>query len=475
MHKALRILLVVPMLLVASSLLAQPLAIPSGAPSAGAPKSPPAPNGAGGDDENPHGAANPHAAGNPHGGANPHGGRSQQQGYVPPEDGGKVDPTLAKGTIVLFVGDAFDQPVDGAEVELLIVHESVAQGKSTETKTGRTDANGEITFAGLSYGSGHSYAMRSTRGPATFQVGPIGLNDKGGVRAFLHVFDSTNDIEQAGILGRTEVQLTFKEDVIVVSCSVTYLNRSPYAWVAEREIKLPPGFKALTTPDGMSPSLVPTDTGAILRGTLPPGEAELGFRYHLPLEKDGNQVLRLPFLPNIVQVAVGMEASKSMELVGKGFDPAKRSSDPTGKSWLVTYRNAKDRSDYITVADLTITGLPTRAIGSWVALALALAAAGVATVYVASRRHSVELPADTIADLEDAKQALLKEFVSLERARKKGEIGPKTYERIRRGMLDALARIVSELETGGRKQPVPSINLGDGDVEAVYANRKKPG
>jgi hypothetical protein len=472
MNSALKLSLLLPCLLLASSITAQPMAIPSGA-SAGAPaKQAPAKDPQRGADEpeNPHGAVNPHGAANPHGG-----GRPQQQGYTPPEDGGKVDPSLPKGTIALYLGDAFDQPVDGAEVELLIVHESVAQGKSQETKVGTTNAEGEVTFAGLAYGSGHSYALRSIRGPASFEVGPMGLTDKGGVRAFLHVFDSTSNIEQAGILGRTEVQLSFKEDVIVVNCSVTYVNRSPYAWVAEREITLPAGFKALTTPDGMSPSLVPTETGAILRGTLPPGEVELGFRYHLPLEKDGKQDLRLPFLPNIVQVAVGMEASKSMELSGKGFDPPKRSPDPTGKSWLVTYRNAKDRNDHIPYAELAITGLPTRAIGSWVALGLALAAAGIAAAYVVSRRHQVALPADTMADLEDAKQALLKEFVSLERARKQGEIGPKTYDRIRRAMLDALARIMSELETGSGKVPSTGINLGDGNVEAVLADRKKPG
>lgn len=470
MHRALRYLLVLPCLLLVSSLAAQPLAIPSGAPSAGRPESPPTDERA-----NPHGQS-PHAV-NPHGGANPHGGGKpqQQQGYTPPQDGGKVDPSLPKGTILLYLGDAFDEPVDGAEVELLIVHESVAQGKSTETKVGRTNAEGEVAFDGLAYGSGHSYSMRSIRGPASFEVGPVGLTDKGGVRAFLHVFDSTADIEKAGILGRTEIQLSFKEDVIVVSCSVTYVNRSPYAWVAEREILLPPGFKALTTPDGMSPTLVPTEKGAVLRGTLPPGEVELGFRYHLPLEKDGKQELRLPFLPNIVQVAVGMEASKSMEIVGKGFDAAKRSADPTGKSWLITYRNAKERSDYIPYAELTISGLPTRAIGSWVALFLALAAASVAATYVASRRNQTALPADSMADLEDAKQALLKEFVSLERARKQGEIGPKTYERIRRAMLDALARIMGELESGGRRAPAPTINVGDGNVQAVLADRKKPG
>ena len=107
------------------------------------------------------------------------------------------------------------------------------------------------------------------------------------------------------------------------------------------------------------------------------------------------------------------------------------------------------------------------------ALFLALAAAGVSVTYVISRRNQVALPADSMADLEDAKQALLKEFVSLERARKQGEIGPKTYDRIRRAMLDALARIMGELETGGRKAPL-AMNLGDENVEAVLADRKKP-
>jgi hypothetical protein len=61
---------------------------------------------------------------------------------------------------------------------------------------------------------------------------------------------------------------------------------------------------------------------------------------------------------------------------------------------------------------------------------------------------------DTRADLVEAREALLDEIVALERAHKKGDVGPKTYARVRASLLDALARIVNKLEQGRGKDGV---------------------
>ncbi len=436
-------------LLVAAPAFAQPLApsaapaaASSAAPSAPAPTAPPARS------------ADPHAGMSPHGTADPHQQQPRQKGYQPPADGGRVDAALPPGSMVIFIGDAFDKPVPNAEVDLLITRDSVTEGKSSDMKRGVTNDAGELRFDDLPYGSGYAYAVRTKRGPATFEVGPMGMTDRGGVRAFLHVFESTTDINEAMVIGRTTVEITFKEDVLVINCTINYFNRSPLAWIAEQEIILPTGFKALTVPDGMTPSLVPTERGALMKGTLPPGDVNMGFRYQVPLEKDGDQSLPIPFLPNMAQAMIGMEASKKMKLSASGFAEAQRIQDQAGRTWLVTQRQVtRDDRSLLSSPTVTITGIPTRSYGGWISVALALLAAGSAAWYVISRREAVTLPEDTARDLMEAKQALLVEFAALERARSRGEIGPKTYERVRRSMLDALARILQQLEGGKAAMP----------------------
>ena len=51
-----------------------------------------------------------------------------------------------------------------------------------------------------------------------------------------------------------------------------------------------------------------------------------------------------------------------------------------------------------------------------------------------------------LRDLKSERQRLLGELEELERARQRSEIGPKTYERARRELLDAIARTFAVAE-----------------------------
>jgi hypothetical protein len=73
-------------------------------------------------------------------------------------------------------------------------------------------------------------------------------------------------------------------------------------------------------------------------------------------------------------------------------------------------------------------------------------------VYSQQKRPTGALDPDARDDLLDAREALLSELVALERARKTGEVGPKTYARLRAALLDALARIVDMLDAGKAEQ-----------------------
>jgi hypothetical protein len=69
---------------------------------------------------------------------------------------------------------------------------------------------------------------------------------------------------------------------------------------------------------------------------------------------------------------------------------------------------------------------------------------------VAARRGRRDrLAEDAREDLVQARDALLDELVALERAKIRGQVGPKTYERVRAAMLDALANVVAELDEDG--------------------------
>lgn len=88
-----------------------------------------------------------------------------------------------------------------------------------------------------------------------------------------------------------------------------------------------------------------------------------------------------------------------------------------------------------------------------IAVVLAVLAFGSGVVYFGTSSGGLR-DEDSRRDLAEAREALLGELVALERARKSGEVGPKTYARVRASLLDALARIVTMIEGAApRKKP----------------------
>jgi hypothetical protein len=406
---------------------------------------------------------NPHAGGSPgmspHGGApgmNPHGGGAPMGGsassgiFTPPQDGADVDPSVPIGTLIATIVDASNEPIPDAEVLVLATHASIAQGDTHERFTQKTDANGTVTFRGLQFGTSSSYVIRSSRGGADYEVGPVSLSDQAGVRAMLHVYDATNNLDDVRVLSQASVVLSIKEDVIVVEQRVDIANLDPVSWLANVELALPATYKAFTTPDDMQPTMVASGTAARLRGTVPPGGAQVVYRYHIPLENSATQSFDLNLLPRTASVRVVAEASKKMGLKIDGFPEPTRQRDKNGKGFLITQKRVQ-RGDngFLTKMHVELTGLPTRGWGAWLAVGLAVTALVAALGYALSRSRSSEAAEDTLEDLVEAKEALVADIVELERLYKRGEVGPRTYGRVRQAMLDALARIMTKIERAG--------------------------
>jgi len=93
---------------------------------------------------------------------------------------------------------------------------------------------------------------------------------------------------------------------------------------------------------------------------------------------------------------------------------------------------------------INIQGLPVPSTARWYAVGLASAAVIIGLLLAASGSSKArDRNPDWIGDLHRARQRLLEQIAELEQARSRGDIGPKTYERSRRELLDALARVIA--------------------------------
>jgi hypothetical protein len=394
---------------------------------------------------NPHGG-NPH--GDMHGDDGPHGGRGEF--FEAPPDTAIDDPSLPPGTIVLTIKDAEDKPLPKTSVVIGILESSVAKGDSRKRRTVETDAEGTAQVDGLSVGGGTSYRISTTRDGGSFASQPFSLSSKAGKRVVVHAYQSTNNVENVLVGMQAFVFVSLREDALSVEHMFNIFNIGPTAWVPDlngAKMTLPDTYKAFNTSDAMTDVkfVEGKDKDASLVGTIGPGQNEANFRYHVPLAGSERQTFRIALPPRVGEVRVFSEAGKTMGLEVNGFPSAQKQRGRDGRKVWITARQAAPGEHGIKTLDITITGLPTPGPGRWIAVLAALSALGLMAVYLV-KQQDPNTAEDTRGDLIEARDALLGEFVTLEKAHRKGDIGPKTYQRLRTALLDALARIESRLD-----------------------------
>lgn len=422
--------------------------------------------------DDPHAGANPHGAqGNPHGAGGPNNARNGL--FDAPPDTSEDDQSLPLGTIVLTLKDAAEKPVPGAEVTLGILHNTVAAGESRDRRTGVTDAEGMFVWKDLPHGSGTSYRASIMNGPAQFGTEPFSLGDRTGKRVVLHAYDVTEDPKGLVVLAKGFASVSLGEDSLVIVQQYDIFNGSPMAWVPRNvELPLPEGYKAFNRPDSMDGVGVDEVNGrGVLRGTITPGIHNVVFRFQVPLDGDERQKVRIEAPVRLVRAQVIAEAGKTTGLTVRGeprgdegrpkresldFPAARKTRNREGKRVLVSDWAMSREDGTLKAMEITLTGLPTAGSGRWMAAALAFAAFVAGLAYAQQRAGQKGRDAETRNDLLDAREALLREMVDLERAFRAGEIGPKTHERLRNALLDAIERLMSKIAEATPKKPPPS-------------------
>lgn len=403
--------------------------------------------------------------GHPNVGADPHGdahgaddghGHGRRDGFFEaPPDTAADDPSLPAGTIVVTIKDADDRPIANAAAVISILESNVAKGDSRKRKAIEMDASGTARVDGLSVGASTSYRISTTRGAGTYASMPFNLTDKAGKRVVLHAYEASSNVEDVLVGVQAFVFISLREDALSVEHMFNVFNIGKTAWVPDAngaKVTMPEGYKAFNTSDAMTDVkfVEGKNNEASLVGTLGPGQNEANFRYHVPLDGTERQTFRIALPPRVGEVRVFSEAGKTMGLDVAGFPAAQKQRGRDGRKLWITARQAAQGERGIRMLDITITGLPTPGPGRWIAVLCAMGALAIAGVYLGKQKNDPatidEGRSDLRNDLIEAREALLGEFVVLEKAHRKGDIGPKTYARLRLALLDALARIESRID-----------------------------
>jgi hypothetical protein len=418
----------------------------------------------GGDD--PHGMGDPGEGADPHGGDDPHGGAAGMfQGHADSVD---EDASLPAGSIAVVIADADDKPLPSVSTTVGILHQSVARGESRSHLTKQTDATGAFRVDGQEKGSGVAYRITVARDGAVFAAAPFNLPATRGVRVRLHVYPVTHDLDGATVAMQGAVYAELKDDRVQLQTALQIVNFGKTAWVPSGTlVELPPNFTALRGNDDTSDRGVEgvDKKGAALRGTFGPGRWDVAFTWQLPYEETREIGFEVGFPPHVALGRVLAQASQRMTLTVDGFPAAQSEVDREGQRILITEKQARTQSESIRRVRVTLGNLPTRGPGRYIASALtALAVLGGLGVAYAQRGATAKTKK---RDQKIEQDHLLAELEELERLHRAGDVGPRTYERARREIIDALARLLAKPSVNARSGGGKSSANATADAETT--------
>ena len=373
-------------------------------------------------------------AGDPH--ANPHGEVARDSSMDAPE--------LPPGTIEVLIADPTGRPLASTDVRLGILSQKIAEGESRSEKIAKTDENGRVRFTALATTTDKVYSVAVKSGPAEYASPPFNLRDNAGHRVLLHVYPSTSDMTRTVVFGAF-MSVEPRDDLFQLDVVLHVFNVSRMGWIpSDVVIDLPEGFKAFLADESSgfnSRFEVVEGRGATLRGTFPPGERRVKFRFQVPKPSEREVSFRIGFPPRVVQAQVVAAASPEMSLeVREGFPPPEVDQSTLGDRVLITARQIKAGEEPIREIVVSMAGLRVPGMGRWVAVFIALGFAGFGGL--AARGDLRIASTERVqGDRARARELILLELVDVERAKDKGQIGPNAYERAHRSLVDALARI----------------------------------
>lgn len=369
-----------------------------------------------------------------------HGDQESSGMRPPPQSSASESKTLPAGSIETLVLDGKGHPLANIEVALAASESSVAKGDSRERLLGVTNAEGMVRWDGLKTGMGFSYRVSVSKDGATFPIAPFQLNPERGMTTKLYVFPVVRNVKDAIILSKGVIYIEIKDDRVQIEQMLTIANFGENAWVPDDyTLDMPAKMQAFTNDPGMSEVGVDRVEGKDqlrLHGTFAPGQQQIVFRWQLPYSGERELAINVEAPPNMAQARVLAAAAQKMRIDSEGM-PASKTDDMQGQRLLTIdwdQLNAKSpiKEFRVRLHDIPESGLPAWLMRSGVGLAAMISLSAIVIVRSGKRRNDARAR-------KDSRALLLDELSELEQAHGRGDIGPKTYERARRELVDQIA------------------------------------
>lgn len=352
-------------------------------------------------------------------------------------------PDLKPGSIAATLLDPDEKPIPNIPVRLGIMFNKIAEGESRSEKNTTAGPDGVAHFDGLSTSSAYAYRITVRTGVAEYASTPFNLKQTGGMRVVLHVFPVTQDLANSAVGMRGFFYIETRDEVFQIEGLFRVINLGRSAWVPrDVVVGLPDGWKAFNAGESMYDTKFEAveGRGARLVGTFTPGQHDVNFRFQVPKDASSTATFHFTPPPRSAEIRVIAVANPAMGLEVDGFEPPQVSVGPSGDRVLVTRKLAVRGDTTVKPFFATLTGLPVPGPGRWIAIFIALAFGGVGGAAAAGKWRFVSNERIQ-TDKARARELLLDELVALTRAKERGEVGPQTYERTQRSLMDALARI----------------------------------
>jgi hypothetical protein len=363
-----------------------------------------------------------------------------QQGPEPNRE--EPSSELPAGSVEVTLVDGEERPIPNADVRLGILFQKISEGESRTSKPGKTNSEGRARFDKLETGSNYAYRVTAKQGAAEYSSQPFSLRDVG-MRVLLHVYPVTSNPSEAVIGARGYFYVETRDDVFQVEVLFRIFNLSRVAWVPnDVHMLLPAGFKAFNAGDPMTDARfeMVEGKGAKLLGTYPPGQHDVSFRFQVPKSASPTASFDVKPPARTAEMRVIAVTNKSMGLEVEGFEQPREDRGPRGDRVLVTRKVVARGEPEVGAFRVVLTGLPVPDEGRWVAVVIALGFMSLGGLAAAGKLKLVSTQR-LEGDQARARDLLFEELVTLEEARKNGEIGPTAHERTHRLLVDALARI----------------------------------
>lgn len=352
------------------------------------------------------------------------------------------DPGLPQGAMEIELRDENDKPLPRFGLTLGILRQSVAKGDSSEHRPVITNEAGKARFDGLEVGSELAYRVSSVRDGASYGARPVNLGPGRGVRVVLHVYPATADLQSARIVIQGVLFVDLKDDRLQVQQLLTVMNFGRIAWVPkDLLLPLPSDFTALRSPQQMSDVGVIEEKGqgARVHGTFAPGRNDVELSWQVPYHGSDTIDLTVGLPPHLAILRVMAVAAPQMHLSVEGFPASQPGTDQQGQHVLITQRDVGRDQAPMTDVRLHLSDIPTQGVAPLVVTLASSCAVLLGLVLAFSKRE--RRPGGSGKDHAKAERArLLDDLDDLEQAHASGVVGPKTYERARRDLVDAIAR-----------------------------------